>query len=68
MGARYREDGDIEEERGDTENPIRHRSGTFAGKRSSIELLSGSMAPPLMTEFFRESEDFDMELERAMES
>ena len=69
-GARYRHDDDIEEDRSDTENPIRITSGNFGGmgKRSSLEMKSNFPVPPLMTEFFRESEDFDMELEMAMDS
>lgn len=66
-GARYRDDADIEEERGDIENPLRPPSGHFNGKRSSMEMRNTTV-PPLMTEFFRESEDFDKELEMAMDS
>jgi hypothetical protein len=68
--ARYRDDADMEEEEAyDTDNPMHPRVTSLNGRRGSLEMKHSSMrAPSLMTDFFRESEDFDLELEMAMES
>lgn len=66
----YRDD--VEEEGGDewggdTENPLRVRPKST--KRNSVEMTASGSLPgqSLMTDFFGDSENFDMELERAME-
>lgn len=53
----------------DSENPMQRTASVNYGKRSSIEMKTSSVTgPTLMTDFFRPSEDFDLELNKAMDS
>ena len=78
-GGRYRRDTEVEEEILSysenplrphsgrfSENPLRPNSGRFSVKGPGMELKNNPTT--LMTDFFRESEDFDKELRKAMES
>jgi len=63
------EEGDQYEIDNSTDNPIRALSTNYGRRRSSIEMKASSITTPaLMTDFFRPSEDFDLELNKAMDS
>lgn len=68
--SRYREDVEEDCDPEETDNPLRMNSVNYGKRRSSVDMKNSSVSSQqvLMTDFFRKSEDFDVELTKAMHS